>query len=173
MWKDPETGELKNGIAKVGYRHEECVQILVQRPFITQRELAGIFGVSESWLSSVMSSDAFKARLAEAKLEVHGPIIASVKEKLEHLAHASLDRLLSKIEGPAAMPKDETLIAAATLSTKALGYGARAPGDSERGAQVIINLPSKAPNESAWATRYTPGGSVEVIENGAGTPAPR
>lgn len=172
MWEDAGTGEKRKGIAKVGYKHEECIRILQVRPFISQGELAEIFGVSQSWMCQVMGSDAFKARLAEAKAEVHGPAVASVAEKLQQLAHASLDKLLTKIEGPAAMPKEETLLKSLELSTRALGYGARDSGQGGGGAQVIINLPGKVVDEGAWASRYTksPGGVSDAIEVKPGTP---
>lgn len=173
MYTDPSTGEMKNGVMKVSYRHEECIRILVERPFITQTELAQIFGVTQGWMCQVMSSDAFKARLAEAKLEVHGPAIATAKEKLEAVVSASLDRLLEKLSGPMAMPKDETVLRAVEISTKALGYGAR-DANAAPSAQFIINLPGKAASEGEWAGRYqkTPGGVVDVEMKEVGTPVP-
>ncbi len=161
-----------HGIKKVGYKHEECIRLLILDPFMTQAKLAETFGVSQGWLSRVMSSDAFRARLAQAKEEAYGPAMSTVAEKLEELAHASLDRLKEKIEGPlGSLVKEETLIQVAKISTTALGYGARPAGESERpNVQFVVNLPGKAPTEADWASRH--GGRVdqgEVIEM-PGTP---
>jgi len=175
MWKDPVTGEMKDGIAEVRYTHEECIRLLVANPFMTQRELAQMFGVTEAWMSQVMRSDAFRARLAEEKEKFWAPILGSTSEKLEALASASLDKLLDRIAGPAAMPKDELLLKSAQLATTALGYGARPAGERGAGAtaQVIINLPGKVQNETAWAERYsTPRGVSDAIEVRPGTPDP-
>lgn len=149
--------------------------MLVAKPFMTQRELAAHFGVSENWMSQVVRSDAFRARLAEEKEKHWSPILATNAEKLEALAAASLDKLLEKVQGPAAMPTDKLLVETAKLTTAALGYGARPSGErSGPAAQVIINLPAKAPDEKSWATRHapSPGGIIDVPSEGSGTPAP-
>jgi hypothetical protein len=129
-------------IAKVRYTHEALIDMIVGNPAVSQGELAAHFGYTEGWISQVIASDAFQARLAARRADVVDPLLLrSVKEKLEGLAHRSLDVLQQKLEAP--MVADATVLKAVELSTKALGYGAQmdkvpqAPAPLERLADNI------------------------------------
>jgi hypothetical protein len=70
------------GIAKVGYTHDAMVDQLIATPHISQGELASIFGYSQTWVSQVINSDAFQARLAHRKEQLADPlIIRSIEER--------------------------------------------------------------------------------------------
>lgn len=151
MFRDLETGELRQGIAKVRYSHDAMIDLMVQDPAIRQNDLAAIFDRSPAWISLVVNSDAFQARLSERREELVDPIIrATLEERIKALATASLDKLLERVNGPFT-PTDDFLLRTADLSLKAAGYGARTPGGGTTNVAFVVQVPPKAPSVEEWA----------------------
>lgn len=162
MFTDPLTGEKKNGIAQVRYSHDAMIDCIIADPTIQQKKLAEVFGRTEGWVSLVVNSDAFQARLAERKSELVDPaIVASIQDRLQALASTSLTKLHERLSNPAAVLTDDFLFRSAELATKALGYGARTPTQGQTNVAVIVQVPDKAPSAQAWASRYSP---VEISD---------
>jgi hypothetical protein len=114
------------GIQKVKYTHDAMVDILISEPTISQNELAERFGYTAGWISQIIASDSFQARLAERKDEIVDPTIrASVKENFEALVIRSQALLLEKLNKPAAQLPDQLVLRSLEVGSKALGYGAR------------------------------------------------
>jgi hypothetical protein len=150
------------GIAKVGYTHDAMVDQLIATPHISQGELASIFGYSQTWVSQVINSDAFQARLAHRKEQLADPlIIRSIEERFRAVAQRSLDIVLEKLDSPAVTPK--FALEAAKLSSDALGYGAAKSGQSGGpSVQVVVQVPAKSESAQSWAAKYgAPVGPVE------------
>jgi transcriptional regulator with XRE-family HTH domain len=115
-------------IAKLNYSHEGMVNLILANRGITQNELAAHFGYSASWISQVMSSDAFQAKLAERAAEIEDPTLrATVKDQLQGLAARSLEILREKLNAEMANIPDNLALRTLELSTRALGYGAKEP----------------------------------------------
>ncbi len=111
-------------IAKLRYTHEAMVDVIIQNPGVSQNDLAALFGYSPAWVSSVMSSDAFKARLAARREQLVDPEVAlTLHERFEALARQSLRVLQEKISLPATMVPDNLALRAAEMSSRALGLG--------------------------------------------------
>lgn len=160
MFTDPLTGEKKNGIMQVRYSHDAMIDLIVAEPTVTQKKLAEIFGRTEGWISLVVNSDAFQARLAERRAELVDPeIVASIQERLQAVASASLAKLHERLSDPARVLNDDFLFRTAELSTKALGYGARTPAAGSTNVAVIVQVPNKAASVQDWSARYS---STEV-----------
>lgn len=143
-------------IAKVNYSHDAMIDLIIANPGVDQGDLAKAFGYTEGWVSQVMSSDAFKERLASRKKELVDPsIVASIEERFEAVANLSLERLKEKLERAAA-PSMETIMAGATLASRALGYGARPdPRNVQVAVQTIIHVPAKATDKDDWLAGRT------------------
>lgn len=115
----------RQAIAKVSYNHDAMINMLIARQGrISQGELAKYFGVTESWLSQIMSSDAFQARFAERTKELVDPAIrdeaqAGFREVLRISQELLLERLNSR------KVSDTLLIKSTEVAGRALGYGAR------------------------------------------------
>lgn len=149
-------------IKKVSYTHDGIIDVLIAEPLVTQEALARMFGYSTTWISKVINSDLFKARLGERKAELTDPVIVqSVEERLQAVAQRSLDVVLGKLEHSGMVDPDFAL-AAAAMSTKALGHGGAGP--AARGPSVTINLPGVLSNAQAWAQRHSPPGAVEMVQ---------
>lgn len=127
---------------EIKWTHELAIDLLLQNPEWTQRELAKYFGYSETWISLVVSSDAFQAKLAERRDEILNPEVkASIEERFRALANHSLNRLHAKLENPNV--SDNLVLRSVELAAKALGLGARPPQVSAN-VNVAIVVPPKA-----------------------------
>lgn len=121
--------EIKHqAIQKVSYSHDGMINLIITNRGISQNQIAAHFGYSASWVSQVMSSDAFQARLAERAAEIEDPTIrASVEEGLKGLVARSVEIIKEKLKGEPASIPDNLAIRTLELSTRALGMGAKAP----------------------------------------------
>lgn len=161
MYDDPVTGKT-NGIKDVRWHHDHVIDFMIVNPTVSQGQIARQFKFSEGWVSLMVNSDAFQARLAERKAELVDPlIVASVDLRLKAVAQVSLDKMLEKLAGPLGTT-DEFLLKSAELATKALGYGARQAGSGGSvNVAVVVQVPAKA-TESEWRAKYSAGPVVDV-----------
>jgi len=156
MHADPETGQLVNGIKKVRYSHDAMIDLLIAEPTIRQNDLAAIFDRTPTWVSLVINSDAFQARLAERRAELVDPTIAaSINERLSALADATLTRLLDRVTTPVQVVSDDFLLRTAEVALKASGYGARPQGPAVN-VGVVVQVPQKSSSEVEWITAHSP-----------------
>lgn len=149
------TASAAGAIERVKYTHDALIDVIIQNPTIKQKDLAEHFGYTQAWLSRIMNSDAFLARLAERKKDIVDPSLTlSVEEKLRALADKSLDVVMEKLE----LSRSPDLgIKALEMTTKALGYGAR-PANVAIQQNFVVPMPQKAPSADAWAQKYAGGG---------------
>lgn len=112
-------------IQKVRYSHDAMIDLIIQQPSVSQNSLAEVFGYTPPWVSQVMSSDAFKARLEARKEELVDPQIRlTLNEKFNALVSRSLDVLQEKLSQHQVDPA--IALQAAALGAKALGLGGNA-----------------------------------------------
>ena len=115
-----------NGIAKVRYSHTDMIDFIIANPWVSQNELASRYGYSPSWVSVVLSSDAFQSAMAARRDEVVDPRLkATLEERFRALTIQSLNRLMEKLDAP--VVNDQVALRAAELGAKALGLGGHAP----------------------------------------------
>ena len=151
-----------NAIARVKYSHDAMIDLLIANPAISQNEIAANFGYTVPWVSRIMNSDAFQARLALRKEELLDPVIvASIEEKFRALASKSLDVVLDKLS---VTNSAELGLKALEISAKALGYGARQQNLNVQ-TNFVVALPAKAADAGSWASAHSPPG--QVIDAGA------
>lgn len=115
-------------IEKVRYSHDAMIDMIVANPWVSQNKLAEVFGYTPAWVSLVMSSNAFKERLAARKAELVDPtIVSSVEERFQAMVTRSLEVLQEKLSAPASVVPDQLALRAVELGAKALGLGGNAP----------------------------------------------
>lgn len=147
------TESAAKAIARVAYTHDAMIDLIIDRPEIKQDQIAAQFGYTVPWVSRVMNSDAFLARLAARKKDLIDPVlILSLDEKLRAMASKSLDVVLDKLSNPSVTA--DFALEAAQVSTKALGYGARQANVAIQN-NFVVALPQKAPDDRTWAAAYT------------------
>lgn len=151
-------------IAKVRYTHDAIIDAILANPAISQGELAKEFGYTQTWISIVVNSDAFKSRLAERKGELTDPKLqATINERLDGLANRALDRLAERLDSPTAQLKTMELVSIAKL---AIGDKANRPATATQQNLYVVNIPPPAQNSSAWLDAAGKArGAVEIIEN--------
>lgn len=160
MHTDPLTGESKSGIVKVRYSHDAMIDVILAEPTIRQNDLAAMFDRTPGWVSQVINSDAFQARLEERRGEIVDPAItATLKERLSAVADASLQKLLERVAAPVQLVTDDFMLQAAKFATTALGYGARAPtgaSETQVNVGVVVHVPPKIDSAQSWVEMHAP-----------------
>lgn len=146
------TQSAANAIGRVKYTHDAMIDLIIANPAISQNEIARHFGYTAAWVSRVFNSDAFQARLAVRKFDIVDPaLVLSVDEKLRTLASRSLDVVLERMESA---PKTQDALAALSIATKALGYGARQSNVSLQ-ANFVVAMPEKLEDANVWQAKYS------------------
>lgn len=108
----------------LSYRHEAILDWLVLNPDKSQGDCALALGYTQAWLSQVINSNLFQARLAMLLQEKREHGIFTVAEKLAGLADLAIERTIKHVEVSA---DPAFVLSAAEVALKRLGYGAKAP----------------------------------------------
>lgn len=131
------------------------IDFILANPQAKQGDIAKYFGYTEGWVSRVMGSDAFNARLAARKTEIVDPtILATMEERLQGLAIRSMDIIHQKLD---ATQSPELATKALELTTKALGMGARPAAINQQNNTYVVALPERHHNEQEWAAAASQG----------------
>lgn len=116
----PKVQEPALRLKKIHYNHEAMINAIIQDPTLTQNDLAAIFDRTPAWISIMMQTDVFKARLAERRDEIIDPVLrATVNECFAALAKRSVEVLLEKLAAPNI--SDNLALRAAELGAKVFG----------------------------------------------------
>lgn len=147
------TESAAGALMRVHYTHDAMIDTMLACPGISQGELAKHFGFTEAWVSRVLCSDAFQARLAERKTELIDPsIIASIEERFRGVTMQSLDILAAKLE---ATQSAEMALQTLGVATKALGFGARTSVPQVQNNFVVM-VPEKSKSVADWQAAHCP-----------------
>lgn len=120
-------------IQKVSYTHDKLIDLIVANPRVKQGSLAAYFGYTEGWVSRVMSSDAFKLRMAQRRIDLVDPIItATLEDRFSALALRGLEVMQTKLDQPTDLVPFRDAAMAVELGGKGLaigGFGAKVQVD--------------------------------------------
>lgn len=147
----------KNAIQRVKYTHDGMIDLMLANPAIRQNDIAAHFGMTVGWVSRVINSDAFQARLAARKEDTIDPQLrANFEDRLKGLAATSLQIVQNKLDNIIQLPVPSSADAefakqTLELTAKALGFGARVQGPTNIQNQFVVALPSKIESEKQWA----------------------
>lgn len=125
-------------IGKLRYTHLDMIDFIIMNPGVSQGELAERYGFSESWISNVMASDAWKSQMAGRREALVDPLLVdSLNERFKGLARLSLQRLQEKLEKP--QVSDGLVLKAVELGARAIEQGGF--------GRPSVQLPPAAPVE--------------------------
>lgn len=131
------------GVGKVRYTHDAMIDLIIADPAVSQNVLAAHFGYTASWVSQILHSDAFQARLSERKAELIDPTItANAESKFQAIVSRSQELLLARLDQPASSLPDNLILRSLELSSRALGYGAKQEPQPQPAAEVHVHLES-------------------------------
>lgn len=149
-------------LKKVRYTHDAMIDQIIANPGVSEIELGELFGYSKQWVSRLMCSDAFQARLALRREEIIDPkLTATVEERIRGAAMKSLDIILENLE---ANPNFGNAMKVAELTLKSAAYGAKPTTITNN--SFVVALPPVIPNEKTWEQTYNPNAARidDVIE---------
>jgi len=107
---------------------------MIAHPRATQNWFAEQFGYTPAWVSTIVTSDAFQARLAERRKEIIDPsLMASVEHKFKAMCERSATVIMEKLNRPTAEIPDQLALQALQIASKAAGFGARSSRFRSRG----------------------------------------
>lgn len=111
-------------LIRIRYTHEAMIDKIIANPWVSNIELAEYFGYSQSWVSTIITSGAFQAKLAERKEELVDPLIRlNLEDRFKALTSRSLEVLQAKLCRSIDDIPDMLVLKAVELGTKALGLG--------------------------------------------------
>ena len=120
-------------VEKVSYSHDKMIDLVVANPRVKQGTLAAYFGYTEGWVSRVMSSDAFKLRMAQRRVQLVDPLItATLEDRFSALALRGLEVLQAKLDQPTDLVPFRDAATAVELGGKGMaigGFGAKVQVD--------------------------------------------
>lgn len=140
--KKPEGRSVGGPLKKVSYTHDAMIELIIEKGSgpggISQKEIAAHFGYTEGWISQVMASDAFQARMAARKDQIVDPALkATIEERFRALAIRSLEVLQQRLA--LSSVSDTVALRCAELGAKALGIGGHAvPPPAPRPDRYIV-----------------------------------
>lgn len=128
-------------------------EVLLSPPAETQGQLAKRIGYSQSYLSRLIASDAFQAKLADRiektiepeRRDIFKLRFASIEEEARGILKRSLEKLADRLDDPVGVP-DQLLIKSAEMSGKLLGYGARHDPAAPQRVDMHLHLHQLATN---------------------------
>lgn len=143
------------------------MNFMIANPTAPLGVVAREFEVTQPWLSCIIHSNAFKTKLREKQELMFGNLAATITEKLEAVAHTTLDNLLEHVSASNSSPAANLEIADKVLHR--LGYAPKSgPQPAAQGAQVnIYNVTSDdlAHARTLIASRNQPqGAEIQALE---------
>ena len=160
----------------LSYRHEAILDWLILNPDKSQGDCARSLGYTEAWLSTVINSNLFRARLAMLQQEKRESGIFTIVEKLAGLADLAIDRTLKSVE---CSTDPAFVLSAAEIALKRLGYGPAAPPPApssvvnntlvvatERGLREAVGIMRQVKAVTQESTIHNDRDIIELIPRG-------
>lgn len=117
----------KSSIKRLSHTHEEIARWLLENPTRPLKDCAKEFGYTQSWLSCIIHSDAFQARLKKLQDGADAITILDVPARLRGVAASALDGLGDQVDTALkdgnGIAHRQFLLDASELALKSLGYG--------------------------------------------------
>jgi len=85
-------------VQRVSHTHNAILDFMVANPTAPLSHVATYFGYTQSWLSTVIHSDAFQARLRERQdTAFNEVVVADLRAKITGVASQAIDKLSEKL----------------------------------------------------------------------------
>ena len=166
-----------NQIQKVSIKHDAILDYLLVNPAEKLGDVAKHFDVSQAWLSVIIHSDAFQAKLTEKNSESFNTIVLPLREQMLGIGHAVVAKLGEVVENSSPTSDKQFIVDTADMVFKNLGYspkgGGAAPGGSTTNNIFVVDKTALAAAREKMRTVPTgdliEGHVIEPIteENGA------
>lgn len=112
-------------LQKMAPKHQMIAQYMLANPTASQGQIAAAFGMTQSWLSIIVNSQAFAEYMATLNEEILHERVIPLRDKLLGVSHRAVEKLGAAVEASA---DPQFLLAAADKTLHRLGYApARGP----------------------------------------------
>lgn len=123
-------------IDRISYTHDAVIDFIIANPQASQGQIAAQFGYTPAWMSIIINSDAFQARLRSRRNEVVDPaLVATVNDRFKGVLSRSLEKLADLLETPS--PPPNVILKAVELGARGLDVGGF--------GRAQVNLPPPPP----------------------------
>jgi hypothetical protein len=85
-------------IQRISHTHDQIMNWLIENPHLSLGECAVYFNYSQCWLSQIIHSDCFQAKLKERQNDVFVRCAQDIPEKMRGLADVVLEKLGTAVE---------------------------------------------------------------------------
>ena len=124
-------------IKRVSWKHDEMIDFILSESGafrkVTQNEIARHFGVSPMWVSCIINSDSFQARLAERKGDIIDPLLkGELETAIKGLVSRSVEIIREKLEKK---PSFENAMEVFKAAGRNLGLGPEGSRPRPRGRE--------------------------------------
>lgn len=82
----------------ISHTHDMVMNWMLENPHRNLQDCAAYFGYTPTWLSSMIHSDAFQAKLKEKQGAVFSMIAEDIPARMRGLAHLAIDKMEKKLE---------------------------------------------------------------------------
>lgn len=130
--------QYKYELKKLSVNHNAIADWLIANPGRGQQAICAVeFGITQSWLSTLINQDAFQSLLKNKQSDVFDEVVIPLKDKIAGVAHRSVEKLGEILD----TTNDGRLVKDISDSMiKALGYGqATQPGVTINNTTLTIN----------------------------------
>jgi hypothetical protein len=119
-------------LKSVSVKHDAILDFLLTNPAMRLQDVAAHFGVTGPWLSVIVHSDVFQARLREKSGDMFQGTVVPLRERLLGVAHVGVEKLGDALEHASPIGDKEFIADTTDSILKNLGYSPRsaAPGSS-------------------------------------------
>lgn len=157
-------------LGRLSITHEAIMDWLLANPGKGQmRKCAEYFGFTRSWLSSIIWSDAFQAKLRDKKEQIFEETVLPMRDQMNGVAQRALERLGEKVE---VIDDPKVLTDVADKMLHRLGYAPKvdaAPGTQNN---TQNNFYAVSPDLLAAAREKAKKGDLNGATDRAALPAP-
>lgn len=139
-------------IAKVSLQHEALMDLMLQNPFATLKQLSELTGYTVPWISVITNSDAFKCELKRRRGDIEEDVSNDITAHLRATAITTLSKTMELVE------KSTDLEAVSKTNTEilqALGFGPKGSVNIINNTQqntsnqmLVGNIPAAVFNEA-------------------------
>lgn len=85
-------------LRRISFSHEALINWMIENPHRNLRDAAAYFDYTQAWLSSIIHSDLFQAKLAERQNAVFALVAQGIPAKLAAATDIALGKLTEKLE---------------------------------------------------------------------------
>lgn len=133
----------RRGPQRVNYRWEAIADLMLSSPHLKQGEIAARLGYTQSWVSQIMNSDAFRDYYNRRREGLNEDIDDAISTTLADLARVATEKSIKRIQDGNA--SEDFLTSARDSALSRMGYGTAQRTDHN----ININNPAQA----AWQRR--------------------